>query len=181
MNGPRTSSRRPLVGALALDDRERQSVDEDDDVGDDVLLRPEHPVLAGDDPLVVARVVEVEKFDGVALAPVAAVLFQRDAVGEGGVEPLVGLGETGRRDLGDRLDSCDDVGLGEPGVQALEGCGEAAGEDGFLEGRAFWLQVFGGDVGVAEGFQEFDRGVLGEVELVPSRRSLGVMRVRGRG
>ena len=51
-----------LGGALALDDRERQSVDEDDDVGDDVLLRPEHPVLAGDDPLVVVRVVEVEEF-----------------------------------------------------------------------------------------------------------------------
>ena len=103
-----------------------------------------------------------------ALAPVAAVLFQGNAVGEGGVELLVGLGETGRGDLGDRLDSRDDVGLGEPGVQALEGGGEATGEDGFLEGRAFWFQVFGREVGVAEGFQEFDRGVLGEVELVPA-------------
>ena len=155
-------------GALALDDRERQSVDEDGDVGDDVFLRPEHPVLAGDDPLVVVRVVEVEESDGVALASIAAVLFQRDAVGEGGVEPLVGLGETGRWDLGDRLDGRDDVGLGEPGVQALEGGGEAAGEDGFLEGRAFLFQVFGREVGVAEGFQEFDRGVLGEVEFVPA-------------
>ena len=155
-------------GALALDDRERQSVDEDGDVGDDVFLRPEHPVLAGDDPLVVVRVVEVEESDGVALPPVAAVLFQRDAVGEGGVELLVGLGETGRGDLGDRLDSRDDVGLGEPGVQALEGGGEATGEDGFLEGRAFRFQVFGGEVGVAEGFEEFDRGVFGEVELVPA-------------
>ena len=72
-----------------------------------------------------------------ALAPVAAVLLQRDAVGEGGVELLVGLGEAGRGDLCDRLDRRDDVGLGEPGVQALEGGGKAAGEDGLLDGRAF--------------------------------------------
>ena len=160
-----------LRGALALDDRERQSVDEDGYVGDDVFLRPEHPVLAGDDPLVVVRVVEVEESDGVALPSVAAVLLQGDAVGEGGVEPLVGLGETGRGDLSDRLDSGDDVGLGEPGVQALEGGGEAAGEDGLLQCRAFWFQVFGREVGVAKGFQEFDRGVLGEVQLVPARWS----------
>ena len=69
-------------GALALDDREREAVDEHDDVGDDVLLRPEHLVLAGDDPLVAVRLVEVEEPDRVALAPVAAVLFQGDAVGE---------------------------------------------------------------------------------------------------
>ena len=72
--------------ALALDDGEGQTVDEGDDVGDDVLLRPEDPVLPGDDPLVAVRVVEVEEPDGVALASVAEVLLQGGAVGEGGVE-----------------------------------------------------------------------------------------------
>ena len=52
--------------ALALDDRERQAVNEGDDVGDDVLLRPEDPVLPGDNPLVAIRVVEVEEPDRVA-------------------------------------------------------------------------------------------------------------------
>ena len=61
-------------GALALDDREREAVDEHHDVGDDVLLRPKHLVLAGDEPFVAVRLVEVEEPDGVALASVAAVL-----------------------------------------------------------------------------------------------------------
>ncbi len=107
--------------ALALDDRKGQTVDEGDDVGDDVLLRPEDPVLAGDDPLVAVRVVEVEEPDGVALASVAEVLLQGDAVGERGVELLVGLGETGQVDLGDFPHSLGEVGPGEPGVQPLEG------------------------------------------------------------
>ena len=90
-------------GALALDDRERQAVDEHHNVGDDVLLRPEHLVLPADDPLVAVRFVEVEEPDGVALAPVAAVLVQGDAVGERGVERLVGLGEAGGGNLGHGL------------------------------------------------------------------------------
>ena len=119
-------------GALALDDGERQAVDEHDDVGDDVLLRSEHPVLPGDDPLVAIRPVEVEEPDRVALAPVAAILFQRDAVGERRVERLVGFGETGGGDLRDGLHGLGDIGLREPGVQPLEGGCEAFGEDGLL-------------------------------------------------
>ena len=118
--------------ALALDDRQRKAVDEGDDVGDDVLLRPVDPVLPGDDPLVAVRFVEVEEPDRVALASVAAVLLPGDAVGERGVEGLVGLGEAGRLDLGDLPCGAGEVVPGEPGVQPLEGKGEAAGEDGFL-------------------------------------------------
>ena len=154
--------------ALALDDRERQAVDEGDDVEDDVLLRPEDPVLAGDDPLVAVGLVEVEEPDRVALASVAEVLLQGDAVGEGGVELLVGFGEAGGGNVGDRPDRLGEVGPGEPGVQAFEGQVEAAGEDGLLEAGAFAVEVFGRDVGVAEGLEEFDRGVFREVELVPA-------------
>ena len=139
--------------ALAFDDREREAVDEHHDVGDDVLLRPEHLVLAGDDPLVATRLVEVEEPDGVALAPVAAVLLQGDAVGEGRVERPVGLGEARGGDLRHGLDGLGEVGVGEPGVQALEGGGEAVGEDGFLEARAFGFEVFRWDAGVAERLQ----------------------------
>ena len=60
---------------LALDDHKRKAVDKHDDVGDDVLLRPEHPVLPGDDPLVAIGVIEVEEPDRVALAAVAAILL----------------------------------------------------------------------------------------------------------
>ena len=112
--------------ALALDDRQRQAVDEGDDIRDDVLLRPEDPVLPGDDPLVAFGFVEVEEPDRVALASVAPVLLERNAVGEGGVEGLVGLGETGSGNLGDCPDRLGEVGSGEPGVQPLEGLGEAA-------------------------------------------------------
>ena len=154
--------------ALALDDRERQAVDEGDDVEDDVLLRPEDPVLPGDDPLVAVRVVEVEEPDRVALASAAAVLLQGDAVGERGVELLVGLGDTGRWDLRDRPYGVGEVGSGEPGVQPAESQGEAAGQGGLRVGRAFEFEVFGRDIGVAEGLQQFDRGVFREVELVPA-------------
>ena len=155
-------------GALALDDRERQAVDEHHHVRDDVLLRPEHPVLPGDHPLVAAGIVEIEEPDRMAPAPFAPILLQRDAVGERRVERLVGLGETGGGNLRDRLHGPGDVGVGEPGIQPLEGGGEAAGEDGLLEARAFAFEAFRRDVGVAEGLQEIDRRVLREVLLVPS-------------
>ena len=154
--------------ALALDDRQRQAVDEGDDVGDDVLLRPEDPVLPGDDPLVAVRVVEVEEPDRVALASVAAVLLQGDAVGKRGVELLVGFGEAGRWDLRDRPYGVGEVGSGEPGVQPAESQGEAAGQDGVLEAGALAFEVFGRDIGVAEGLQKLDRGVFREVEFVPA-------------
>ena len=150
-------------GAFALDDRECEAVDEHHDVGDDVLLRPEHLVLAGDDPLVAVRPVEVEEPDRVALAPVAAVLLQGDAVGERGVERLVDLGEAGGGDLRHRFDRLGDVGVGEPGVQPIEGRGEAVGEDGLLEARAFGFEVFRRDVRVAQRLEQLDRGVLREV------------------
>ena len=105
-----------------------------------------------------------------ALAPVAAVLLQRDAVGEGGVEGLVGFGEAGGGDLRHGLDGPGEVGLGEPGVQPKEGCAESSGEDRLLEARAFGSEVFGRDVRVAEGLQQLDRGGLGEVLLVPIGR-----------
>ena len=83
--------------------------------------------------------------------PFAPILLQRDAVGERRVERLVGLGETGGGNLRDRLHGPGDVGVGEPGIQPLEGGGEAAGEDGLLEARAFAFEAFRRDVGVAEG------------------------------
>ena len=46
---------------------------------------------------------EVQEPDRVALAAVAAILLQCDAVGERGVDLPIRLGETGRRDLGRRL------------------------------------------------------------------------------
>ena len=140
-------------GALALDDREREAVDEHHDVGDDVLLRPKHLVLAGDEPFVAVRLVEVEEPDGVALASVAAVLFEGDTVGKRGVERLVGLGKARGGDLRHGLDGLGEVGVGEPGVQALEGRGETVCENGFLEACAFGFEVFGRDAGVAEGLQ----------------------------
>ena len=158
---------------LALDHRERQAVDEGDDIRDDVLLRPVDPELPGHDPLVAVRVVEVEEPNRVALASIAAVLLQGDAVGEGGVERLVGLGETGRRDLGDGSCRLGQVGVGEPGVQPLEGLSEAAGEDGLLEAGAFAFEVFRRDVGVAEGLEEFDGGVFRRGGARPSRWSWG--------
>ena len=102
------------------------------------------------------------------LASAAAVLLQGDAVGEGGVEGLVGFGEAGGLDVGDGPDGLGEVGIGEPGVQPLEGLGEAAGEDGLLEAGAFACEVFGRDVGVAEELEELDGGVFREVELVPA-------------
>ena len=39
-------------GALAFNDGEREAVDERHDIRDDVLLRPEHLVLSGNDPFV---------------------------------------------------------------------------------------------------------------------------------
>ncbi len=157
-------------GALALDDREGQAVDEGDDVGDDVLLRPEHPVLAGDDPVVALGPVEVEEPDGVALAPAAAVLLEGDAVGERRVDPLVRLGEAGRGDLAHRLHRLGDVRLGQPGVQPFQRRGQAAGEEGLLEAGALGLEGVGRDVGVAERLEELDRGVLREAKLVPAGR-----------
>ncbi len=105
-------------------------------------------------------VVEVEEPDRVALASVAAVLLQGDAVGERGVEGLVGLSETGGRDLGDRPYGLGEVGSGEPGVQPAESQGEAAGQDGLLEARTLAFEVFRRDVGVAEGLQQLGRGAL---------------------
>ena len=163
----------PDGGALALDDREGQAVDEYHDIGDDVLLRPEHPVLPGDDPLVALGLVKVEELDRVALAAVAAVLLQRDAVGERRVDCLVRLGETGRGNLRHGFHRRGDVGPEEPGVQPRERRREAAGKNRFLETRAFTIEVFGRDVGVAEGLQEFDRGVLRQVQLVPPGRLRG--------
>ena len=157
-------------GALALDDRQRQAVDEGDDVGDDVLLRPEHPVLTGDDPLVAFGPLEVEEPDLVTLAPAAAVLLDGDTVGERRVERLVRLGEAGRGHLRHGLHRLGDVRLGQPGVQPLQRGGEAAGEDGLLEAGALGLKVFRWDVGVAERLQQLDRGVLREVQLVPAGR-----------
>ena len=55
--------------ALALDDSERDAVDEQHHVGADVLLRPVDLELPGDDELVAGRVVEVEEPDRVALLP----------------------------------------------------------------------------------------------------------------
>ena len=78
--------------------------------------------------------------------------------------------EAGRGDLGHRLHRLGDVGLGQPAVQPLQGSGEAAGENGLLGARALGLEVFGWDVGVAERLQHLDRGVLGEVQLVPAGR-----------
>ncbi len=63
--------------------------------------------------------------------------------------------------------------MGEPGIQPLEGCGEAAGEDGLLEAGAFAFQLFRRDVGVVERFQQLDRGVLREVQLVPAGGRVG--------
>ena len=157
-------------GTLAFDDRQRQAVDERDDVGDDVLLRPEHPVLAGDDPLVALGSVEVDEPDGVTLAAAAPVLLERDAVGERRVERLVRLGEAGRGDLRHRLHRLGDVRLGQPRVQPLQRGGEPAGEDGLLEARALGLEGFRRDVGVAERLQQLDRRILREVQLVPAGR-----------
>ena len=151
-------------GALAFDDRERQAVDERHHVRDDLLLRPEHPVLPGDDPLVAAGIVEVEEAHRVALAAVAPVLLQRDAVGERRMQRLVGLGEAGGGHPRDRLHGPGDVGVGEPGIQPFEG----GGEDGLLGARAFAFEVFRRDEDVAEGLQQLDRGGLREVLFVPS-------------
>ena len=60
------------------------------------------------------------------------------------------------------------IGPGEPGVQPLKGQAEALGEDRLLEARAFPFEVFGLDVGVAEGLQQLDRGILCQAQLIPA-------------
>ena len=165
-------------GALALDDREREAVAEHHDVGNDVLLRSEHLVLPGDDPLVAIRFVEVEEPERVALASVAAVLLQGDAVGERRVERLVRLGETRGGNLRHCFHGLGDVGLREPGIEPLQGRGEASAQDGLLDAPALRLQDFGRDTGVAEGLQQLERGVLREMQLVPAGR-LRVMSLWG--
>ena len=157
-------------GTLALDDRQRQPVHEHRHVGDDVLLRPEHLVLARHDPVVAARIIEVEKPDRVALAAAAPVLLQRDAVGKRGVELLVGLREAGRRHLGHGPHRLRHVGLGQPRVQTLEGVGKPAGKHGLLEARAFAFQVFRRGVLVTEGPQQLHRRLLRKMALVPPGR-----------
>ena len=122
--------------ALALDDRQRQTIHEHDDVRNDMLLRPQRLELPRDDPLVALGLVEVDIPDRVALAPAAPVLLQRNAVGERRIDLLVRLRETGRRHLRHRLHRPGDVGLRQPGIQALEGRRKASGKDGLLEGRA---------------------------------------------
>ena len=106
--------------ALAFDDGEREAVDEHHDIRDDVLLRPEHFVLSGNDPLVTLRPIEVQEPDGVALASFAPILLQRDAVGERCIDFLVRLRETSRSDVRHRLHCLGNVGLGEPRIQLLE-------------------------------------------------------------
>ena len=116
-------------GALALDDREREAVAERHDVGNDVLLRPEHLVLPGDDPLVAIRPVEVEESDRVALASVASVLLQSDTVGERRVERLAAFGEAGSGNLRHGLDGLGNVRFREPRIESLErrGRGDPSG------------------------------------------------------
>ena len=53
---------------------------------------------------------------------------------------------------------------------------EAGGQDGFLEARPFAFEVLRGEIGVAEGLQQLDGGVLAEVELIPA--ALGVMPIQ---
>jgi hypothetical protein len=69
----------PLVAfrrTLALDDDERDTVHEHDDVGNDVLLRADNLVLARDEKLVVLGCLEVEEVDRMAFLAAATVLFR---------------------------------------------------------------------------------------------------------
>ena len=62
----------PLVAqcrALALDDRQRNAVHDHHHIGDDLLLHALDPVLARDDQLVLAGVVEVEKTNRLPFLP----------------------------------------------------------------------------------------------------------------
>jgi hypothetical protein len=89
----------PLVsdrGVLALDHREGDAVDEHHDVQHDVPLCAKHPVLTGDEQLILGGMLEVEEPDGVRLPAFVSVLLDRGAVDRGDVELLVGLGEAGR-------------------------------------------------------------------------------------
>jgi hypothetical protein len=79
----------------------------------------------------------------------------------------------GRRDGGDGADGFGDVVVGDPGVEALEGGGEALGEDRVLEGVALAVECRGGDVGVAEAAEALDGGVFGEGSLVPGLAGWG--------
>ena len=121
-------------------------------VEQDVLCR-RRPVLPSDDPLIAVWLIEVQEPNAAAFSPAAPVLFQRDAVDERCVDLLIGLGKTGGGNLGDPPHRLGDIGFGQPGIQALEGGGEAAGEDGLLEARSFAFKGFGRDVGVAERLQ----------------------------
>ena len=162
--------RLPLVPngrALALDDDERETIDERHHVWQDVLLRPEHLVLPGDDPLVVARRVEVNESDGMALSSIAPVLLKRDAVGERCIDSLVCLRKAGRRDLRHGFHSLRDVVVRQPEVQALERSAQPVGEDVDLRAAAFEFQFVRGEVGIAERLQQLDGRILREVQLVP--------------
>ena len=154
--------------ALALDDRERDAVHQDDDVGADVFLGALDAVLPGDDELVLARVVEVDEADRVSLLSVSTILLERDAVGQGGVEPLARLDEGGCGRVGDGPDRFLYIVLGEPGVEPLDSRGEPLDHDHLLERLALPFQRLGRDEGVAEGFELLDCRILGQVLLVPA-------------
>jgi hypothetical protein len=161
----------PLVAerrALALDYAQRDPVHEDDQVGDDLGLGSLEAVLPGDEELVAFGLLEVEESDVVAPLALAAVLLERRAVGQEGVELLARLDQAGGLDVGYSADGLVKIVVGDPGVELLERLAQAAHEDGLIQRGALGLEDFRGNVDVAEVLREdLNGGVLGEAEFVP--------------
>ena len=173
--------RRGDVGALRLDDDERNAVHEQHDVGDEVLGRLARRALQlelVDRPEGVALgVVEVDEVDvaRAALVPALDAVDLRALHDQAG-GPLVGLQELRGAQALQCADRLGDAPLVEPGlpmlvaVDALQGLAEVVEEQDLLEGlsapRAGVVEVAGGvlpeeaTVGVLHGNKLVEEGLL---------------------
>lgn len=106
--------------AFTLNHCERDSVDEDDEVTDDVLPRTANLELVGDDELVVLGVVEVYEANSLALSSRAAVLLNREVMDKVTVNLLIDLDCAGGDDCFDSSDGFLQVVLVYPGVEFLD-------------------------------------------------------------
>lgn len=106
-------------GVLALDDRQRDAVDEDRQGHDDVGPGPADAELGDEDEVVVIGVVEVQEAGGLPAGAAAQVLHQGQVVDQGGVEDLVGLKEAVDL-LAEVAGGPAQVGVVDPRVQAAQ-------------------------------------------------------------
>ena len=105
---------------LQLDDRQRQAIDEDHDVGPASLLGSRHAELVDDQQVVIVRVLEVDDLSVDRFLAIVGAVFDFDAVGVESMQCSVVLFQAGMIGIGDDVHDIIDGGLRKIRIQSKE-------------------------------------------------------------